>query len=113
MPRIYVYGTLRRGESLHYLLGDAKYYGTKRIPGFILVQPVDSPIPYAVPASSNSAWIEVEDYAVDYVTFRELDKLEGGYTRIMVDGHYMWVWLKPITRPYIWGHRYRNGRVRP
>ena len=88
-----VYGTLRKGESNHYIIRDAKPFGVSRIKGFTMYS--NGFYPYAV---SRGKGITVELYKVDADHMRRLDSLEGypyHYNRkkVTVKGKKAWVYF--------------------
>ena len=76
--KVFVYGTLRRGEPNHYLLESAKYIGTTKTPEGLFVLHDLGPFPAAEPV--DVVWspsIVGEVYEVDDETLKKLDTLEG------------------------------------
>ncbi len=82
---VFVYGTLRKGESNHYLLKDAHYLGESSVHGYEMHTPHFS-YPYIRPNKLSNR-VVVEIYAVDNSQFEKLDMLEGyptHYDRVKV-----------------------------
>jgi len=74
---IFVYGTLRKGQLNHFYLRNAHYIGkgkTVEKYGFFITQ---TGIPFATCGSEYPVSIVGEVYAVDDITLREIDHLEG------------------------------------
>ncbi len=98
MERVFVYGTLRRGERNHRLLGGAPYLGAH------VTEPTYTMLdlgayPAVVPGGAQSIVGEV--YALSRARLRVLDRLEDcprEYTR------------EPISTPYgpAWVYLYRQ-----
>jgi GntR family transcriptional regulator/MocR family aminotransferase len=82
-PVVAVYGTLRRGERNHALLGDAEPLGTGRVAGRIVGLPSNAERPYAFPAllrgdADVSGRVLVELYRLtDPALLGRLDALEA------------------------------------
>ena len=73
LVRIFVYGTLMRGERYHHLLAKAHYLGPARTePAFELVDL--GTYPAMVPGGHTAVWGEL--YAVDAPTLATVDELE-------------------------------------
>jgi gamma-glutamylaminecyclotransferase len=73
-PRVFVYGTLRRGEGNHAFISAATLLGEARtLPRFTLYNL--GPFPALVPEGANAVLGEV--YEVDDATLARLDRLEG------------------------------------
>jgi len=79
--RLFVYGTLRRGQPNHALLGGAPLVGSVLTePCFELIE--SAGYPALVPGTTA---IEGEVYAVDPALLAQLDAFEGpGYVRALV-----------------------------
>ena len=74
MTRVFVYGTLRRGDYNHYILKESTFLGTANTePRFTLVNLGVFP---AMINKGNTS-IRGEVYEVDDSTLRTLDSLEG------------------------------------
>lgn len=69
--QVAVYGTLKQGQSNHHCLAGADYRGSARLDGFALYDLGPWPA-----ARQEPGQIQVEVYAVDALTFAELDVLE-------------------------------------
>jgi gamma-glutamylcyclotransferase (GGCT)/AIG2-like uncharacterized protein YtfP len=92
--RVFVYGTLRRGQSNHSWLAGAHWLGEASLPGAVLHDL--GPFPMAVPGDGR---VLGELYGVDAATLARLDRLEGHprlYERcwlVLEDGRQAWVYL--------------------
>ena len=76
MPRIFVYGTLKRGGSNHALLTSQQFLGAARTsPGYTLYLPGD--YPGMVRAANDQAGVTGEVWLVDDACLQQLDELEG------------------------------------
>jgi len=72
---IAVYGTLRKGESNHAVLGDSTFIKTERIPGFKMYGANAFP---AVIQGSSTDFITIEIYRIKSLkNLIEIDLLEG------------------------------------
>jgi len=107
-PRVFVYGTLKRGKSNHGLLAGATYLGTDTVrgpysmvdlgwyPGVVrLDDSVDSPIVGEV-------------YEVDEPTLHSLDCLEGHpdfYERIKIKTQFKGAWLYTLPPSWLEDHK--------
>ena len=77
MERVFVYGTLRRGERLSDWLEKGKFLGTCRIPGHLYVVPVeDFPFPAFKEASFRYGWVKGEVYEISKSLLKKLDRVE-------------------------------------
>ncbi len=74
-PVIAVYGTLRRGERNHALLGDAPFLGTGRVAGRIVGLGSNAARPYAFPALLASNAAEDDRVLVEVYRLRGADDL--------------------------------------
>lgn len=99
LVRVFVYGTLRRGESNHRYVAEARRLGGHvTAPGYTLYD--TGPFPAAMAGGSTAIVGEV--YAVDRRGFRLLDRLEGyprEYTRRRIATPYGAAWM------YLWIRR--------
>lgn len=77
---VFVYGTLRRGESNSSLLDNSEYIGTDRVNGFILRNLGEYPM--AFERSGDKSEIIIEIYKIDEITLHQLDMLEE-----YIEGH--------------------------
>ncbi len=80
---LFVYGTLRRGCSNHWMLEGSRLVGVGRVYGYTLVV---QGIPYAIRAP-NSCSVVGEVYQVNLDTLGAVDELEGHpeyYRRVRV-----------------------------
>ena len=76
MTLVFVYGTLKRGGSNHFLLAGQEFAGTARtLPGFALYDLEGYPGMVADGAASEG--ISGEVWSVDPACLAELDRLEG------------------------------------
>lgn len=95
--RVFVYGTLRRGECNHHLLANAGFLGAYRTPpcfGFWQLQWC----PAATTAGETAILGEV--YAVDAATFADLDRLERypeWYDRLRLNTPWGEAWCYVLT----------------
>ncbi len=96
MHRVFVYGTLKRGEANHHWLAGGRFGGRRRLRGVRLHDL--GPYPMAVPAE-DAALIHGELYAVDPAGLAALDRLEDvpvEYERhclLLTDDTEAWVYL--------------------
>ena len=77
MPRLFVYGTLKRGQPLHGLLRGATLLGEGRVKGFALYDLGDYPA--ARPEEGSCIWGEVYEVPEDLLPL--LDEVEDEYRR--------------------------------
>ena len=94
MPRLGVYGTLRKGEGNHDFLRGCEYVGEKRLEGYSLHDA--GYFPYAVREDGSEITIEI--YDVEDVIIDHCDMLEGHpnhyrRTLVSVDGHPTFVYV--------------------
>jgi len=104
--KLFVYGTLKRGESRHEVLrpeidaGQARLVETAVVPGFELYDMGEFPV--AVPGDGR---IEGEIYELPHeLLIGELDRIEGfphGFDRkqVEVDGHTCWIYYSDDAPP--------------
>lgn len=118
---VFVYGTLRRGQSNHHWLSDARWLGEQELEGLLLHDL--GPFPMAVPGEGRVAG---ELYAVSPARLAQLDRLEG-YPRLydrrrwpLADGRATWVYVgrrqqvrhAPLLADGVWrGRRDRQQRA--
>jgi gamma-glutamylcyclotransferase (GGCT)/AIG2-like uncharacterized protein YtfP len=103
---VFVYGSLKRGQSNHHLLATARFEGEAQAPGLSLHDL--GPFPMAIaaaPSETGSATdpetvpVSGELFAVEAETLERLDRLEGVprlYQRqrlVLLDGRLAWVYL--------------------
>lgn len=101
MIKVFVYGTLRKGERNHDFFlakNNAKFIGvTQTPPGFLMFCPRS--VPYVIKVEGFVGQVYGEVYEVDKQTLRRLDDLEGhphAYKReeiTTVNGHEAWIYL--------------------
>jgi gamma-glutamylcyclotransferase (GGCT)/AIG2-like uncharacterized protein YtfP len=95
---VFVYGTLRRGQSNHHLLAGARWGGEQRLPGARLHNLGPFPMAIATPDTAADA-VQGELWWVDAATLEQLDRLEGHprlYERrplTLASGQRAWVYL--------------------
>jgi len=95
MERLFVYGTLKRGESLHYLLAKARFLGEGTVRGFALYDLGEYP---AVRPASAEACVRGEVYEVNPGLFEILDRVEDEYERrevpvTLTEGRTLTAWI--------------------
>ena len=95
---VFVYGTLRRGQTNHHLLRGARWGGEQRLPGARLHDL--GPFPMAIATADTAAdAVHGELWWVDGATLARLDQLEGHprlYERRrlpLASGEQAWVYL--------------------
>lgn len=99
--QVFVYGTLKNGESNHAVMGDKRLLkGHARAHGFVMVDLGNFPGAVKVP---NGGWhIYGEVYEVNDETFKRLDALEGYprfYNREVIDlDYYGKTWIYTLPR---------------
>ena len=104
---VFVYGTLMRGGSNHYLLGNGQYLGEARADNYCLYDVTES-FPGVLHHCGKSVLGEV--YSVDQPTFEDLDELESNgylYQREQIGvtlteseeivTAWIYVWLSPVN----------------
>ncbi len=83
--RVFVYGTLKRGNGNHHLLAHSEFIGkATTAPEFRLLSAFRNVFPYLVPGEKS---IIGEVFEVDEATLRNLDRLEG-YRPGQTNNHY-------------------------
>ena len=91
--RVAVYGTLRKGEVNHYLLGEGKYLGTiNTAPEYTMYNLGHYP---CIKHEGNTS-IEIEVYQISPRCMRGLDRLEGYpsyYNRELIPTEYGDAWI--------------------
>ena len=76
MPRVFVYGTLKRGGRYHDLLATQKFIGEARTAtGYTLYQPADYPGMVHTEKDTEGVTGELWEVSTDYLA--KLDALEG------------------------------------
>ncbi|NAW87875.1 gamma-glutamylcyclotransferase [Photobacterium halotolerans] len=98
--RVFVYGSLRRGQSNHGLLSRARYLGECQLAGYAMYNLGPYPAALKQPGSEGVLFGEV--YDVDADTFRELDILEGlgeEYCREQVETSFGLAWIYLYLQP--------------
>ena len=94
---VFVYGTLKRGERSHGLLGDAAFEGTALLSGLELYNL--GPFPMAICNPQASRPISGELYSITAQQLQALDRFEGAprlyrrELRRLSDGREAWVYL--------------------
>lgn len=93
--RVFVYGTLRRGQFNNIYLYDSKYEGTFKVPGFIMRDIGCIPM-----IEYGDRYIVAERYQINDTILRKLDELEGHpffYVRkaLKVEGDRCYIYVKP------------------
>ncbi|MBU6251473.1 MAG: gamma-glutamylcyclotransferase [Cyanobacteria bacterium REEB417] len=115
--RLFVYGTLKRGEPNHHLLQSCPYQGEAVMPGLLLYDL--GPFPMAVAGEGE---VRGELYALRRAELRGTDRLEGyprlydRWLRALADGRQAWVYVgrahqvrhSPLLSDGIW-----RGRANP
>lgn len=95
MIRLFVYGTLRAGQSNHYLLRQATKLGACQLTSGYLLYDLGH-YPGARQSPSSHIPLIGEVYEVDSTTFAALDLLEEYpevYTRELIDTEYGVAWI--------------------
>lgn len=76
MARVFVYGTLKRGDTNHHYLAGQNYLGEARtVPGYTLYQPADYPGMIRQP--DDAAGVTGELWEISAACRQRLDQLEG------------------------------------
>ncbi|MBX6422092.1 gamma-glutamylcyclotransferase [Thermosulfurimonas sp. F29] len=101
MERLFVYGTLRRGQPLHYLLEGARFLGEGTVRGFTLYDLGEYP---AVRPGAEESRVRGEVYEIDPGLFEVLDEVEDEYERRTVpvelsDGRVLEAWMYIYRKP--------------
>lgn len=94
--RVFVYGTLRRGETNHRYLENTRRLGTHVTPPCYTLYDTG---PYPAAVAGGRTPVTGEVYAVDRRGFRLIDRLEGyphPYTRKRIDTPFGPAWM------YLW-----------
>lgn len=104
--RVFVYGTLRRGQPNHQLLEKSEYIGSLKTPPKYTMLDLGA-FPGVIEGGTTA--IHGEVFEVDELTLRRLDMLEGHpsfycRTRIEVGGVGTWIYLLPGARGRAYGH---------
>ena len=95
---VFVYGTLRRGQSNHHLLAGGRWGGEQQLPGARLHNLGPFPMAIVTPDTAADA-VQGELWWVDAATLEQLDRLEGHprlYERrplTLASGQQAWVYL--------------------
>lgn len=89
--KVLVYGTLKRGQRLHYILGHSKYLRQYKMYGYTLYS--NGSYPLAI-ESSPKDYIKGELYRVDYHTWSRLCCIErpAGYRVVEKDEIWFFVY---------------------
>lgn len=107
--RVFVYGTLLRGECNHHLLAGAEYLGPHRTqPGFALV--LLGSYPGLIRGGQDAVYGEV--YAVDRLILARLDQLEAypiEYDRQLIPTPYGSAWVYLYRGPIAGRKMIRGG----
>jgi gamma-glutamylcyclotransferase (GGCT)/AIG2-like uncharacterized protein YtfP len=94
---VFVYGTLKNGQSNHHLLAGCSFCGEARLPALALYNL--GPFPMAIASNNPNTVLQGELYAVSDAQLAELDRLEGAprlYERQqhrLSDGRAVWVYV--------------------
>ena len=112
MERLFVYGTLKRGEPLHHLLEGARFLGEGRVKGYALYDLGDYPA--ARPAGPQEAVLG-EVYEIEPERLTVLDEVEDEYRRLRVqveleDGASLSAWMYVYHTPLPETLRLPGGR---
>lgn len=86
MPKLYVYGTLRRGFGLHSALKGANFIKTVELVGFKMYDNIG--FPYVVKTGSPSQKVTAELFEITDDHLKVCDEIEGHpyhYQRIEID----------------------------
>ncbi|OAQ20122.1 gamma-glutamylcyclotransferase family protein [Thermosulfurimonas dismutans] len=110
--RIFVYGTLKRGESLHYLLREARFLGEGRVKGYALYDLGEYP---AARPASGEAFVWGEIYEIKPDLFEVLDEVEDEYDRQEVpveieDSRVITAWMYIYREPLPESKRLLSGK---
>jgi gamma-glutamylcyclotransferase (GGCT)/AIG2-like uncharacterized protein YtfP len=92
-PRVFVYGTLRRGGSNHRLLGNAHYLGLHHTAARYTMYRLG---PYPGVVEGGSSPIRGEVYAVGFGLLQRIDRLEDYprmYRRVLIPSPYGRAWI--------------------
>ena len=94
---VFVYGSLKRGQSHHQVLADGRWQGPARLAGLALYDL--GPFPMAVPSEEPPNRLQGELYAISADRLEQLDRFEGVprlYERqahALADGRTVWVYV--------------------
>jgi len=94
---VFVYGSLKRGQSHHHVLANSRWQGNGRLAGLALYDL--GPFPMAVPSEDPESWLQGELYAVSAAELARLDHFEGvprlyeRQARTLADGRRVWVYV--------------------
>jgi gamma-glutamylcyclotransferase (GGCT)/AIG2-like uncharacterized protein YtfP len=102
--RVFVYGTLRRGQRAHNALKDCRFVEERRVPGFDMYNLFGFPGVKANPDNKNGIVGEV--FEVDNNTLSLLDYYEG-YNPERHGGHYLREQIEVSGEPtdiYVYNH---------
>jgi gamma-glutamylcyclotransferase (GGCT)/AIG2-like uncharacterized protein YtfP len=76
MKRLFVYGTLKRGKSAHYLLQTATFVGAARARGFVMLDAGTYPVIVPARAGDDDPVVDGELYDVPEDAMDEIDQWE-------------------------------------
>lgn len=96
--RVFVYGTLRRGQPNHRLLAGAHYLGTHVTPACYTMLDLGT---YPAVIEGGATAVVGEVYAVDRALLARLDRFEdcpGEYARRRIDTPYGAAWIYLYSR---------------
>lgn len=96
---VFVYGTLRRGESNHYLLREARYLGRHRTAARYTLLDLG---PYPAALANGRTALSGELYRLNHTLLGRLDVLENyphEYTRVLIPTRLGKAWI------YLYRHR--------
>lgn len=103
--RVFVYGTLKKGQPNHYLLQDADFLGECVLSGGYRMVNLGW-YPGVVRQTKDGQDVQGEVYRVDQPTFHSLDALEGHptfYSRVKVPTPWKNAWIYTLPEAYLDG----------
>jgi len=106
--RVFVYGTLRRGQSNHRLLASAKFVGVGRTAAEYSMFSL-GPFPGVVEGGTTSIVGEIYDVGDD--TLAALDSLEGTPTMYSRETLVLDVPNGMVVEWYVWNQGWQPGRL--